>query len=121
MSKRTLSSYDPRMVEILIKAAARSEPLEIECGDYKKAYAMKFRLMQIKSLMQKEAHPSWPVVSHIGFSTSKEHSKLILRQNDSDLDSILTNALADLEKEGPSPSADPPSLNFGEPDDQNSV
>lgn len=114
MSKRTLSSYDPRMVEILIKASSRSEPLEIECGDYKKAYAMKFRLMQIKSLMGKESHPLWPAVSHIGFSTSKGHSKLILRQNDSDLDSILTNTLQELEKDGPTTSDNPPSLNFGE-------
>lgn len=114
MSKRTLSSYDPRMVEILIKASSRSEPLEIECGDYKKAYAMKFRLMQIKSLMGKEDHPAYPMVSHVGFSTSKGHSRLILRQNDSDLDFILTTTLQELEKEGPTTSQDAPSLNFGE-------
>lgn len=93
MGTRTLSSFDPRLLELLLRAANRTEPWQIACSSQRESFALKFRLNQVKKLMREEKHPAAALANSVAIVSTKGTSIIILRRNDSDLDTILSLTL----------------------------
>lgn len=96
VSRRTLTTFDPRLIDFILRCTQLDE-YKLDCGTFKEASALKFRLFQVRKRMKEENHPAADAVQHVTFKVEEGSSYLYVYKNDSDLISHIDKALVHLD------------------------
>lgn len=88
---RTLSTYDPRLLDLLIRCSTRDE-FKLPCSSNKEALNLKFRLYQVRKQMRVESHPSAEAVQHLSMKVAPGSRILTIFKNDNDVAATLDEA-----------------------------
>jgi hypothetical protein len=91
-SRRPVYSFGPRLLALLLKGAR--ERVDIPCPDQRTMHWLQVRIHSLRSAMQAEGHPQYPIVTRARTTRSKGDTDCVLtiQPHDNQFDAILDAA-----------------------------